>query len=37
MIVFCWISLEDGRDVDQDGLIVKKSRMGKYLFSFSPF
>lgn len=36
LCVFCLTSLEDGRDVDQDGLTVKKSRMGKYLASFSP-
>lgn len=37
LCVFCLIiSLEDGRDVDQDSLAVKKSRMGKYFASFSP-
>lgn len=35
--VFCLISLEDGGDGDQDGLTVKKSRMGKDLIFYLIF
>lgn len=35
--VFCLISLEDGGDVDQDGLTVKKSRIGKDLILYLIF
>lgn len=37
IVCFCLISLEDGVDVDHDGLTVKKSRMGKYYFFSLPY